>query len=143
MSGWVVLMLLSGGLFAGGVGYFAWERIPAWRTMGTVEFLYDFERSIRRADRVQPLLLTMCLASTIGFSAGADGDARKLALSAAAGLLVTLLASGAILVPLQRRLIAGREDDVDRARRRWSRGHLARTAVGLASFVLLAAAAAA
>jgi hypothetical protein len=68
-------MLIRGGLFAGGAGFFAWERIPAWRAMSSMEFQPDFADSIRRADRLQPALLVVCLVSTIGFALVAVAEA--------------------------------------------------------------------
>ncbi|MGH2673752.1 MAG: hypothetical protein ACRDHC_12320, partial [Actinomycetota bacterium] len=58
-------------------------------------------------------------------------------------LVLTLVGSGAILVPLQRRIIRapGADARVAELRRLWSAGHLARTTVALASFVMLTLAA--
>jgi hypothetical protein len=142
MTGWEIPMVISGGLFAGGASYFAWERIPAWRTMSAREFKPDFAHSIRLADRLQPALLVACLASAIGFAASADSPARTVAMLGAGGLLLTLVGSGALLVPLQRRLLAGRGGgDIGTLRRRWNRGHLLRTAAALVSFTLVVVAA--
>jgi hypothetical protein len=35
---WAIPMLLSGGLFVGGVALIAWERVPAWRVTDVVDF---------------------------------------------------------------------------------------------------------
>ncbi|HEV8564153.1 MAG TPA: hypothetical protein VGR41_04520 [Actinomycetota bacterium] len=54
-----------------------------------------------------------------------------------------LVASAAVLVPLQRRIIASSQEQaalVEEMRRRWFRGHLGRSALGIASFVLVAVA---
>lgn len=142
MNAWVIPMLTSGGLFAGGASFFAWGRIPAWRSMAVADFEPDFARSVRGVDRIQPALLLVALVSTIGFALNASGTAQALSTLAAAGLLLTLVGSGAALVPLQRRLIAGAGDDVERLRRRWYGGHLLRTALALTSFILVAGAAA-
>jgi hypothetical protein len=79
-------MLLSGGLFVGGVALIAWERVPA------------------------------------------------------GGFLVVLVGSVAWLVPPQRRLIASGSPpppaDVEALRAQWLGGHLLRSAVALACFVL-------
>jgi hypothetical protein len=143
MIGWEVPMVLSGALFTGGVVWFAWMRIPAWRTMSSAQAEADFADSIRRADRVQPALLVITLAGAIAFSLNATGSGRVLALGGIGGLVLTLVGSGAILVPLQRRIIRARVDDprVAELRRLWSAGHLARTTVALTSFVLLTLAA--
>jgi Domain of unknown function (DUF1772) len=140
---WTALMLTSGGLFAGGVVFVAWERIPAWRTMELSEFSAAFAHTLRRVDRVQPALLTACLVSTLGFAFSAGGAARTSALLAAAGLALVLVGSVAWLVPVQRRLAGAGPSppEAERLRRRWVLGHLLRTTVALAALTLAAAAA--
>jgi len=141
---WAILMLVSGGLFTGGVTVFAWERVPVWRSLPLPQFRIDFTRAIHKADRVQPALLVVASVSAVGFGLTATGAARSLALIGAAGFLVTLIASGAVLVPLQRRLIASSQPQtaVEAMRRQWFRGHLGRSVVAVASFTLVAMAAA-
>jgi hypothetical protein len=144
MNGWAIAMLVSGGLFSGGVVVFAWERVPVWRSLPVAEFRKDFAVTIRRADRVQPALLVASIVATIGFAIGATGAARTLAVLGAAGFIATLVVSGALLVPLQRRIITASEtkassDEV--MRRRWFRGHLGRSILGVACFAVVAVAA--
>jgi hypothetical protein len=143
MNTWMILMLVSGGLFAGGVAVFAWERVPAWRQMPLPRFRDDFASAIHRADRVQPALLVVTIAATVGFVLTAGGPARTLALIGAVGFLLTLIGSGAILVPLQRRIIrsSAQPDTLEAMRQRWFQGHLGRASVGVTSFVLVALAA--
>ncbi len=132
-------MLLSGGLFAGGVASIAWERIPAWRRAGLADFRSSFADTLRRVDRLQPALLTVCLASTIGFASVEDGRARTLALLAASGLLVVLVGSVTWLVPMQRRLSSSRDATtaaLERWRVLWLRGHVTRTVVAIAALSL-------
>jgi hypothetical protein len=83
------------------------------------------------------------LAAAIAFALDATASGRVLALGGIGGLLVTLVGSGAILVPLQRRIVRAPVADarVEDLRRLWSAGHLARMTVALASFVLLTLAA--
>jgi hypothetical protein len=142
---WAISMLLSGGLFAGGVASIAWERLPAWRSADLSEFRTSFAHTLRRVDRLQPALLVVCLVSTIGFALAAEGSARTAALLAAAGFFVILAGSGALLVPIQRRLtspaIALSSGEVERLRRRWLRGHVVRTVVAVAALALAVAAA--
>lgn len=145
MSAWEVPMLLGGALFVGGVTWFAWMRLPVWRTMPRAEFERDFAGSIRRADRVQPALLVVTVIAAVGFWLEVAGASRALASAGIAVLLVVLVGSGGYLVPLQRRIIgssnaAARE--IDAMQRRWSAGHLVRTALALVSFTLLVLAAA-
>jgi hypothetical protein len=69
-------------------------------------FVGDFEETLRRTDKVQPALLVAAIVSAAGFALTTDGSARVLASVGAAGFVVTLAASTAILVPLQRRIVA-------------------------------------
>ncbi|MGH3030437.1 MAG: anthrone oxygenase family protein [Gaiellaceae bacterium] len=133
-------MLISGGLFAGGVVSIAWERLPAWRATELSDFRIAFAHTLRRVDRLQPALLVVCLASTIGFALSADDAAQLPALLAAGGFLVVLIGSGALLVPVQRRLVSSEarlpSAEAERLRRLWLRGHLIRTVVALVALVL-------
>ena len=144
MSAWASLMLIAGGLFAGGAATFAWSRVPIWRRMPVQGFSGDFEETLRRTDKVQPALLVAVIVSAAGFALSADGLARVLALVGAAGFIVTLTASLAFLVPLQRRIIAtppAEAGAIDKMRARWFRGHLGRSMLAVASFVAVAVAA--
>ncbi len=144
MNIWAILMLVSAGLFAGSALAFTWERIPAWRIMPLPQYLTDFAGTIHRADRVQPALLVAAIATALAFSASASATARTLALVGAAGLIVTLIASVAVLVPLQRRIIVSspqQPDTIETMRRRWFRGHFGRSALAMACFTLVAIAA--
>ena len=144
---WAVLMLVAGGLFAGGGATFAWSRVPIWRRMPLREFAVDFEQTIRRTDKVQPALLVTSALGGIAYAVTADGSARLFAALGAGGLIVVLLASLAVLVPLQRRIIAttlghaenveADPEDVDAMRLRWFSGNLGRSFLSVGSFVLL------
>jgi hypothetical protein len=142
---WAISMLISGGLFAGGVLSIAWERVPAWRESDFLDFRTAFAHTLRRVDRVQPALLVVCLISTVGFAVGSGASARTPALAAAAGLAVVLVGSVAWLVPIQRRLVASETGqpvpEFERLRTQWLRGHVIRTAVALASLILVVVAA--
>ena len=144
MSAWASLMLITGGLFAGGAATFAWSRAPIWRRMPMQEFIGDFGETLRRTDKVQPVLLVAAIVSAAGFALTADGSARVLALVGAAGFVVTLAASLAFLVPLQRRIVATAPAEakaIDEMRARWFRGNLGRSMLAVASFVAIAVAA--
>jgi hypothetical protein len=137
-------MLIAGGLFAGGAATFAWSRVPIWRRMPVQEFIGDFEQTIRRTDKVQPALLVATIVSAAGFALTASDSARVLASVGAAGFFVTLAASIAVLVPLQRRIVAtppAEAKAIDEMRARWFRGHLGRSMLAVASFVAVAVAA--
>jgi hypothetical protein len=142
---WAVAMLLSGGLFAGGVSSIAWERIPAWRATDLSQFRAGFAHTLRRVDRLQPALLVVCVGSTVGFASSTGGAARALAMLAAGGLLPVLVGSVAVLVPIQRRLVASGSAPpaatLEQLRTRWLGGHLVRTAVALVCFAFAVVAA--
>jgi hypothetical protein len=136
-------MLIAGGLFAGGAATFAWSRVPIWRRMPVQKFIDDFEETLRRTDKVQPALLVVAIVSAAGFALTSDGPARVLALVGAAGFIVTLSASLAFLVPLQRRIVAtppAEAGAIYEMRARWFRGHLGRSMFATASFVAVVAA---
>lgn len=137
---WAVVMLFTGGLFAGGVISIAWERGPAWRKADLPDFRAGFAHTLRRVDRVQPVLLSLFLLSTIAFAVGEGGVARTMAVLAAAAGLLVLLGSLVFLVPLQRKLVAAGSGQpslrVDEMRARWLRGHLIRAAGTLFLFML-------
>ena len=144
MSAWASLMLIAGGLFAGGAATFAWSRVPIWRRMPVQGFIGDFEETLRRTDKVQPALLVAAIVSAAGFALTADGLARVLTSVGAAGFVVTLAASLAFLVPLQRRIVAtppAEAGSIDKMRARWFRGNLGRSMLAVASFVAVAVAA--
>ncbi len=137
-------MLIAGGLFAGGAATFVWSRMPIWRRMPVQGFIGDFEETLRRTDKVQPALLVAAIVSAAGFALNADGLARVLTSVGAAGFVVTLVASLAFLVPLQRRIIAkppAEAGAIDKMRARRFRGNLGRSMLAVASFVAVAVAA--
>jgi hypothetical protein len=53
-------MLSAGALFAGGLVWYAWERVWIWRRLDLPAFAIDFRRSVRRADPAMPILLVIC-----------------------------------------------------------------------------------
>jgi Domain of unknown function (DUF1772) len=141
MNAWVSLMLIAGGLFAGGAVTFAWSRVPIWRRMPVEEFIGDFEQTIRRTDKVQPALLVAAIVSAAAFALTAEGSARVLGSVGALGFVVTLAASLILLVPLQRRIIAtppAEAKAINEMRARWFRGNLGRSMLAVASFVAVA-----
>ena len=144
MSAWASLMLIAGGLFAGGAAPFAWSRVPVWRRMPVQEFIGDFEETLRRTDKVQPALLVAAIVSAAGFALSADGSACVLASVGAAGFVATLAASFALLVPLQRRIVATPPAEawaLDKMRARWFGGNLGRSMLAVTSFGVVAVAA--
>ena len=145
MEIWAPLMVVVGGLFAGGAASFSWSRVPIWRAMPLADFGEDFSATIRRTDKVQPALLVTAIASGIGFALTVDErSARLLSWLGVTGFIVTLLASVAVLVPLQRRIISaapGQEAAIEEMRSRWFRGQLGRSVLSTLSFLGVALAA--
>jgi hypothetical protein len=136
MSTWASLMLIAGGLFAGGAATFAWSRVPIWRRMPVQGFIGDFEETLRRTDKVQPALLVAAIVSTAAFALTAEGSARVLAAVGAVGFVVTLGASLAFLVTPP-----AEAEAIEEMRTRWFRGNLGRSMLAAASFVAVAVAA--
>ena len=143
MTIWAGLVIVSAGLFTGSVIAFAWDRVSAWRTMPLQQFFGDFGHTINRADKIQPALLVVAIATGTVFGLNSTGLARTLALVASGGFLVVMSASLGVLVPLQRRILRSTNEDPDTLegmRRRWFSGHLGRTTLSVVSFILAATA---
>ena len=140
-------MLVAGGLFAGGAVRFGWSRVPVWRRMELRQFVSDFDQTISRTDKVQPALLGIAAGAAIVFALDESGTASLLAALGAGGFLVVLLLSVAIMVPLQRHIVAtsggGTEreaadsEDLEAMRLRWFSGNLGRSLLSVASFALM------
>jgi hypothetical protein len=131
------VMLVAGGLFAGGAATFVWSRVPIWRRMPLSQFVGDFDETIRRTDIVQPALAVVAAVAAIAFAVTASGSARLLAALGAVGFIAVLVASFAVLVPLQRRIIAAplaSKAEIDAMRLRWFSGNVGRTVLAVASF---------
>lgn len=141
MTLWATIVLIAGGLFAGSVLAFAWDRVSAWRELSGDIFLRDFGHTISRADKIQPALLVIAIASGIAFSLDSDGTSRLLGFIGVAGFVIVLFASLGVLVPLQRRMLRSPDDpDMESMRRRWFSGHIGRTVLSVLSFGLIASA---
>jgi hypothetical protein len=140
-----ILMLITGALFVSSVFSIAWERAPVWRAEEIAPFRVDFAHTVRRVDRLQPPLLLVTLALSIGFAISASGTASVFAGVAALCLGAILVVSTTRLVPIQNRISDPESDlsgaEVERLRTRWLSGHLIRTAFALVAFVLLVVAA--
>jgi hypothetical protein len=137
---WAAIMVIAGGLFAGGGATFAWSRVPIWSRMPVPEFITDFDQTIRRTDIVQPALAVIAAAAGIAFAITAGGSARLFAALGAGGFILVLLASLAVLVPLQRRIVAtpsAQAQEIEAMRLRWFSGNLGRSLLSVASFALL------
>jgi hypothetical protein len=138
---WTIVMLGAGGLFTGGLVWYAWERVWIWRRLDLREFAVDFRRSVRKADPAMPILLVICGAAAGVFASIAEGQARALALVGIGLLAVILVGSIVVAEPINsqfRRLPEGVvPPQGERLRRLWRRFHLVRTGLGIAAFACL------
>jgi hypothetical protein len=139
-----IVMLVAGGIFTGGIVWYAWERVWIWRRLTLLEYAIDFRRSLRRADPAMPILLVICAAAAAVFAWQADNPARTLAVPAIAGLAMILVSSIVVAEPINRQFRRRPEGvvppDADRLRRLWRRFHLVRAALAITAFALLAVA---
>jgi hypothetical protein len=136
-----IVMLGAGGVFTGGIIWYAWERVWIWRRLPVAEYAVDFRRSVRKADPAMPILLVVCGLAAGVFASQAGGTARALAV-AAIGLLAVILVSSIILAEpinsqFRRRPEGVVPPDAERLRRRWRRFHLFRTGIAIAAFAVL------
>lgn len=143
---WTIVMLTAGGLFTGGVVWYAWERVWIWRRLTLVEYAVDFRRSVRKADPAMPILLVVCGAAAGAFAWSAEGGVGLLALGGVGLLAVILVSSVVVAEPInsqfRRRPEGVVPPDAERLRRLWRRFHLVRTGLAVAAFALLVTAAA-
>jgi hypothetical protein len=140
----VIVMFIAGGIFAGGLVWYAWDRVLIWQRLTLLEFAIDFRRSLRKADPAMPILLLICGSGATVFATQTDGAARTLALASLA-LLGTILVSSVVAEPInsqfRRRPEGVVPPEADRLRTLWRRFHLVRTAFGVAAYALLIVAA--
>lgn len=141
MNGLWYIAMAAGAAFTTVAIFIALRLGPRWRASALPLFQSDFARTLRRADRVQPILLVVCAASTIAFAVSATGAAGALAGLGGLTLLSILVGSGLGLVPLQRGVVEASPEELLRSggeqRSRWLRGHEIRTVGALASLGLL------
>jgi hypothetical protein len=137
---WTIVMLAAGGIFTGGVVWYAWERVWIWRRLTLVEFAVDFRRSVRKADPALPILLVVSGTAAGAFAVSAAGGARWLAVGGVGLLAVILVSSIVIAEPINSQFRRRPEGDVppdaERLRRLWRRFHLVRTGLAVAAFAL-------
>jgi hypothetical protein len=140
-----IVMLATGGVFTGGVVWYAWERVWIWRRLALREYAVDFRRSVRKADPALPILLVACGSAAGAFAFLTGGAARTLAICGIALLAAILVSSIVLAEPInsqfRRRAEGVVPPDAERLRRRWRRFHLVRTAMAASAFALLVTAA--
>jgi hypothetical protein len=143
MNVWAALLLIAGGVFAGSVVAFAWDRVSAWKAMPLQQFMTDYDHTINRADKIQPALLVVAIVAAVVYGLTATGSTRILVLVGAAGFLVVMVASLGILVPLQRRILRTSPESgeaIHEMQQRWFSGHIGRAVLSVVSFGLVVAA---
>jgi hypothetical protein len=92
----VIVMLGAGGIFTGGIVWYAWERVWIWRRLALLEYAIDFRRSLRKADPAMPILLVVTASAATLFAWRTAGDARTLA-AVGVALLATILVSSILV----------------------------------------------
>ena len=143
ISAWI--MLISCGLWAGGILIFAVERTNLWRRMPVDQYAVDFRRSLLRVDPMMPILGGIAGAAATIFALQRSGAARGLAWAGLGFIVLVLVASITIAEPINakfRRLPEGQAPQrAERYRTLWRRFHAVRNLAALAALAGLAAAA--
>jgi hypothetical protein len=132
-----LLMVVASGFFAAGT-IAAAVRIRACLGMNLTDFKRDFARTIGIADKVQPALVIVSLIVIVSFVVTSGDPGERYALGAGVVFLAILVASVAILVPLQKKIIRTTEsrEATEALRMRWMKGHLGRTMAAIVAFAL-------
>jgi hypothetical protein len=138
---WTIVMLAAGGVFTGGIVWYAWERVWIWRRLTLPEYAVDFRRSLRKADPAMPILLVICGAAAGTFASLTDGAARMFAFTGV-GLLAVILVSSIVLAEpvnsqFRRRPEGDVPPDAERLRRLWRCFHLVRTGLAVSALACL------
>jgi len=143
ISAWI--MLISCGLWAGGILIFAVERTNLWRRMPVEQYAVDFRRSLFRVDPMMPILGGIAAAAATIFALQRSGAARGLAWAGLGFIVLVLVASITIAEQINakfRRLPEGQAPQrAERYRTLWRRFHAVRNLAALAALAGLAAAA--
>ncbi|MGH3763743.1 MAG: DUF1772 domain-containing protein [Pseudonocardiaceae bacterium] len=139
------LMLVSGGLWAGGLLIFAVERTNLWRRMPIEQYALDFRRSLYRVDPLLPILAVLSCAGATAFAIGSNGRAQFLGWTGVALIALVILSSIVIAEPINSKFRGLREGQVpagaERYRTRWRCFHAIRNIIAIVGFACLAAAA--
>jgi len=91
ISAWI--MLVSCGLWAGGILIFAVERTNLWRRMPIDQYAVDFRRSLFRVDPMMPILGVIAGAAATIFALQRSGAARDLAWAGLGFIVLVVVAS--------------------------------------------------
>ena len=140
------LMVMFGGLFAGGILIVAVERVNLWRRMPVDQYVIDFRRSLYRFDPLLPIMGTLSALGAVVFALNSEGHAAVLAWIGVALIAVIMISSIALAEPMNskfRRLPEGQAPEgAEQLRITWRRFHCARTVVAVGALACLAAASA-
>ena len=143
ISAWI--MLVSCGLWAGGILIFAVERTNLWRRMPIDQYAVDFRRSLFRVDPMMPILGVIAGAAATIFAVQHSGAAGALAWTGLGFIVLVVVASITIAEPINskfRRLPEGQVPQrAEHYRTLWRHFHAVRNLVALAALACLAAAA--
>ncbi|NPD68110.1 hypothetical protein HN018_12120 [Lichenicola cladoniae] len=141
-AGWA--MIVSGGLWTGGVSFLAVERSRAWRDMPLDDFLADFRVSVRFVD---PLMPVCCFASAIAATVFSRASHGTSAIFGWVGVVCTMIAavgSGAVSAPSVLRMLRSEKTQTSaqlmRDRTIMLASNVVRTIAALLAFVCLDAA---
>ncbi len=136
-----VIMLMSGGLWAGLILAVAVERLSLWARMPIDQYAVDFRRSLRRLDPLAPILGALAAAASVVYALGSSGAATVLAWVGVGLIVAVIVVSTAIAEPMnaqfRRRAEGETPPDAEAIRSRWRVLHLVRTVLALATFTAL------
>src|SRR5258708_17518367 len=128
ISAWI--MLVSCGLWAGGILIFAVERTNLWRRMPIDQYAVDFRRSLFRVDPMMPVLGVIAGAAATIFALQPGGAASGLAWAGLGFIVLVVVASITIAEPINskfRRLPEGQAPQrAEHYRTVWRRFHAVR-----------------
>lgn len=142
----IVTMLVTDGLWAGGILFYAVERVNLWARMPLPQYVVDFRRSVYRADPLQPILGILAVVAAIFFAVRAPAPSSAFAwigvVLIALVIVFSIVFSERINSMFRKRREGDAPPDAEALRVRWRRLHLIRTGPALASLVSFALAAA-
>ena len=97
-------MLLSGGIWTGGLVTYAVERVSLWRRMPLEEYVVDLRRSLSRADPFQPVIGFVCVAGAVVFALSESGTSETLTWLGTGLVAAVIVWSVVLLGPLNSRV---------------------------------------
>ena len=136
------LMVVAGGMFAGGIFFVAVERVNLWGRMPVDQYVVDFRRSLGRLDPLLPLSGIISALASIAHAVNSSGFSSAASWSAGGLIGAVIVTSVAIGEPINskfRRLPEGRSPvAAEQLRITWGRFHMFRTYVALLAFMCIA-----